>query len=146
MRKKRVTRHVTVTHRPQKKHLPPRRGRGCLYLLLILAVLALVITILPSSPSPLLTGLVAVLLIVATFVFLHYFWKRSEPTFVRDKRYIPDDVRQVVLERDHWRCSKCGSENFLEIDHIIPISRGGSSRLQNLQVLCRDCNRAKSSR
>ena len=38
---------------------------------------------------------------------------------------------------------KCGSGENLEIDHVVPLARGGSNRLENLQLLCRDCNRRK---
>ena len=38
---------------------------------------------------------------------------------------------------------KCGSRENLEIDHVVPLARGGSNRLENLQLLCQDCNRRK---
>lgn len=43
-------------------------------------------------------------------------------------------------------CVRCGSISNLEIDHIRPIAHGGDSSIENLQVLCRPCNRAKGSR
>ena len=43
-------------------------------------------------------------------------------------------------------CVKCQSLDFLEIDHIVPVSAGGSHEIENLQVLCRSCNRKKSSK
>ena len=60
-----------------------------------------------------------------------------------DTRYIPDLVRQEVLERDGYKCKKCGSPSYLELDHIIPRARGGATSVRNLQVLCRSCNRKK---
>ena len=57
--------------------------------------------------------------------------------------HIPDSVRLAVLERDGRRCRKCRSARRLEIDHIVPLSKGGSSEKSNLQVLCRRCNRSK---
>jgi hypothetical protein len=40
-------------------------------------------------------------------------------------------------------CAHCGATDNLEIDHKTPISRGGSCELDNLQALCRPCNRSK---
>jgi 5-methylcytosine-specific restriction endonuclease McrA len=43
-------------------------------------------------------------------------------------------------------CSACGSTEHPEIDHIMPISLGGTSEDSNLQILCRPCNRSKGSK
>jgi 5-methylcytosine-specific restriction endonuclease McrA len=59
------------------------------------------------------------------------------------QRHIPDELRLYVLKRDSYRCVKCGSQSYLEIDYIIPRSRGGATSARNLQVLCRTCNRKK---
>lgn len=40
-------------------------------------------------------------------------------------------------------CAHCGSTADIEVDHIIPISRGGRHSIGNLQSLCRACNRSK---
>ncbi len=58
-------------------------------------------------------------------------------------RYISDPVRARVLVRDGGRCRRCGSARNLELDHIIPLSRGGNSDEENLQTLCKRCNRKK---
>ena len=50
-----------------------------------------------------------------------------------------------VLHRARNRCEHCGSKNELTVDHIIPLSRGGSSHPSNLQSLCRKCNEEKGS-
>lgn len=64
-------------------------------------------------------------------------------------RYISASVRVSILNRDNYKCVFCGRSSkqvCLEVDHIIPFSKGGSSEIDNLQTLCFDCNRGKGSR
>ena len=45
-------------------------------------------------------------------------------------------------------CALCGvssSERRIEVDHIVPRSRGGTNDISNLQALCDECNRGKSN-
>ncbi|HEV3319205.1 MAG TPA: HNH endonuclease signature motif containing protein [Solirubrobacteraceae bacterium] len=58
---------------------------------------------------------------------------------------IPEEVRHAVWRRDQGRCVTCGSQEKLEFDHIIPVSRGGANTERNLQLLCESCNRSKSA-
>jgi hypothetical protein len=61
-------------------------------------------------------------------------------------------LRWKIKERDNYTCQICGlSTNdeknlLLEIDHIIPISKGGISTEENLQTLCWKCNRTKGAK
>lgn len=56
------------------------------------------------------------------------------------------EVREYLLEKRGRRCAYCGAENVpLEIEHIIPKIRGGSNRVSNLTLACRDCNQAKGN-
>jgi hypothetical protein len=61
---------------------------------------------------------------------------------------IKPSVRFQVFKRDNYACQMCGASAAdgvkLEIDHIIPVSKGGQNDEDNLQVLCRDCNIGKS--
>ncbi len=52
-------------------------------------------------------------------------------------------VRPLVFKKDGYKCVYCGSTENLEVDHIVPICRGGTNDMENLQTLCRSCNRAK---
>jgi tetratricopeptide (TPR) repeat protein len=58
---------------------------------------------------------------------------------------IPLEVQQRVWQRDQGCCVRCGSQDRLEYDHIIPLARGGSNTERNLQLLCESCNRAKGA-
>jgi 5-methylcytosine-specific restriction endonuclease McrA len=57
---------------------------------------------------------------------------------------IPSDLRRAVFERDGGRCVECGSNFDLQYDHLLPVAHGGATTLENLQLLCADCNRRKS--
>jgi 5-methylcytosine-specific restriction endonuclease McrA len=57
---------------------------------------------------------------------------------------IPSDLRRAVFERDGGRCVECGSNFDLQYDHLLPVALGGATTLENLQLLCADCNRRKS--
>jgi len=63
----------------------------------------------------------------------------------KERQPIPDDVKMFVWQRDGGRCVKCGSQENLEYDHIIPISKGGSNTARNIQLLCEKCNRTKGA-
>tara|TARA_B100001250_G_C19727054_1_gene756599 strand:- start:48 stop:1076 length:1029 start_codon:yes stop_codon:yes gene_type:complete len=60
------------------------------------------------------------------------------------RELIPKDLRDAVWNRDEGKCTQCDSKEYLEFDHIIPISKGGANTYNNIQILCRKCNRRKS--
>ncbi|MDE2290440.1 MAG: HNH endonuclease [Elusimicrobia bacterium] len=68
---------------------------------------------------------------------------RDEPAFKRER--ISEEVRMAVWQRDGGKCAKCGSNEFLEFDHIVPVSQGGSSTMRNVELLCERCNRGKGA-
>lgn len=62
---------------------------------------------------------------------------------------IPPKLRHKVLKRDRYTCQACGArapDVELEVDHVVPVSRGGTDDLSNLKVLCRDCNIGKGNK
>ena len=62
------------------------------------------------------------------------------------KSVIPHRLRKQVLERDKYRCKYCETHIDLTIDHIYPESKGGETKLENLQTLCRTCNCSKGAK
>ncbi len=56
---------------------------------------------------------------------------------------VPPELRQKVLERDGFKCVKCGSNKYLQMDHIEPFSKGGGTVFENLRTLCKKCNAEK---
>jgi len=58
--------------------------------------------------------------------------------------YVLQELRTVGFQKSHW-CVECGSQERLEYDHIIPVSKGGSNTERNIQLLCEKCNRGKAA-
>ena len=61
------------------------------------------------------------------------------------RKPISPEVKREVWRRDEGKCTKCGSRERLEFDHIIPVAKGGSNTVRNIELLCEDCNREKSA-
>ncbi|GAB5492839.1 MAG: hypothetical protein Phog2KO_30540 [Phototrophicaceae bacterium] len=56
------------------------------------------------------------------------------------------EVREYLLEKWGRTCAYCGANNVpLEVEHIVPKSRGGSNRVSNLSLACTSCNQQKGS-
>lgn len=64
-----------------------------------------------------------------------------------ERAKVSNELRQEIFERDGYTCVNCGSteKESLEIDHIMPISKGGKTEPDNLQTLCHDCNIRKGN-
>ena len=66
----------------------------------------------------------------------------------RRKTNVPRGLRHEVFKRDNYRCVECGASKddgaVLHVDHKVPVSKGGTDELSNLQTLCSDCNLNKS--
>jgi hypothetical protein len=63
-----------------------------------------------------------------------------------DQRLIPARIRRFILPPDGPVCFYCGLRLATEIDHVIPVSQGGSSAPENLVAACYPCNHDKSDR
>ena len=62
-------------------------------------------------------------------------------TLLRPKRNtISKEERDKIIKSQNGRCAVCGEQSTLEMDHIIPVSRGGT----DLQGLCAECHSHKS--
>jgi hypothetical protein len=67
----------------------------------------------------------------------------------RRGRYISFEIKMRVVRRDNYTCQNCSKhllDNEVEFDHIIPVSRGGSSEEHNIRLTCFDCNREKTNK
>jgi hypothetical protein len=80
----------------------------------------------------------------------HYGFGNAPQQITEYKReQLSPRLRFQVFKTGGYKCELCGRNTAeddvkLEVDHIIPVSRGGTSDPENLQVLCFDCNRGKS--
>jgi 5-methylcytosine-specific restriction endonuclease McrA len=78
-------------------------------------------------------------------------WRESNNRYLHKRRSLvaeslPTGYRQAVLNFYGAQCAKCGSADRLEMDHVVPLTLGGSNTLSNIQVLCKPCNASKKNR
>lgn len=62
--------------------------------------------------------------------------------------YTEPSKRRIIFERDHGKCVYCLielSDNTFVLDHLMPLSRGGTNKQFNLVTSCVDCNQRKSN-
>ncbi len=81
---------------------------------------------------------------------------RATPTNIKpppeDRRDPSLGLRFKVLQRDRFKCVVCGdhparnAECLLHVDHLIPWSKGGKTREDNLRTLCATCNIGRGNR
>lgn len=79
--------------------------------------------------------------------------KLTASAFAKEQRTLmTKKMREFIKKRDNYTCCICGNSTheepnlLLEIDHIIPVSKGGCTVEDNLQTLCWKCNRSKSDK
>jgi 5-methylcytosine-specific restriction endonuclease McrA len=78
---------------------------------------------------------------------------QSTATFLRqqERNRMSVSLRYQVFSRDNSCCTRCGATPkthgvSLHVDHIVPVSKGGKTEMDNLQTLCAPCNLGKSNR
>ena len=70
----------------------------------------------------------------------------------RQRLLMTSKLRESIKKRDNYTCCNCGNSIYnepnllLEIDHIIPVAKGGYTEENNLQTLCWKCNRTKGAK
>lgn len=71
-----------------------------------------------------------------------------KPVIRRRREPVSPKLRFTILKRDGYKCRLCGASAGdgikLEIDHVLPVAKGGKSEEENLWVLCQPCNAGKS--
>lgn len=79
--------------------------------------------------------------------------KLTASAFAKEQRALmTKKLRNYIKSRDNYTCRSCGNSTYaepnllLEIDHIVPVAKGGPTEEGNLQTLCWKCNRAKGAR
>lgn len=79
--------------------------------------------------------------------------KLTAKAFAKEQRALmTKKLREFIKKRDDYTCCNCGNSTYkepnllLEIDHIIPVAKGGCTVEDNLQTLCWKCNRTKSDK
>lgn len=79
--------------------------------------------------------------------------KLTAHAFAKEQRTLmTKKLREFIKNRDNFTCCNCGNSTYiepnllLEIDHIIPVAKGGETVENNLQTLCWKCNRAKGDK
>ena len=76
-------------------------------------------------------------------------WRKSA---AGQRALMTANLRDYIKARDEHTCKQCSvsvaaePHLLLEVDHIIPVSKGGLSTPENLQTLCWRCNRTKSNK
>jgi 5-methylcytosine-specific restriction endonuclease McrA len=93
-----------------------------------------------TSPGPTIGSPLKQVPIPATIRLRKFVHKRWKPPRFRKK---------VLFNRDGWRCQYCGDKlgwDTIEIEHVMPVSRGGQTTWLNCVATCKPCNSEKDNR
>ncbi len=85
------------------------------------------------------------------YIYKRWLKKQNYKISARYERSLmSDSLRYDVLRRDNFQCCICGAAKKdgvkLHVDHIVPVSKGGKTTMNNLQTLCERCNVGKSNK
>lgn len=69
---------------------------------------------------------------------------RSKLKAGRGGKYFYASLRRAILDRDGHRCVRCGSDDRVSVDHIVPVAKGGPGEMSNGQTLCHACHVGKT--
>ena len=92
--------------------------------------------------------IVMVALLVADWLIWLMLRIRSNERRIRPTRRVawPKGLKRELMKRQNYTCVYCGRRRIarsFDIDHILPVVRGGTNDLGNLQVICQPCNQRK---
>ena len=67
-------------------------------------------------------------------------------TQFKSKRNVSESKKKLVASNQQWRCANCNNllSATYEIDHILPLYKGGTNDISNLNALCRNCHGDKT--
>ena len=64
----------------------------------------------------------------------------------RINRNVSESKKKYVAANQEWKCKKCNQvlDATYEVDHVIPLYKGGDNDVSNLEALCRNCHGKKT--
>jgi 5-methylcytosine-specific restriction endonuclease McrA len=76
-------------------------------------------------------------------------WKRAHPPKPSRYKRVSRQLRAAIIDRDGYWCGLCGGAvepDDVDVDHVLPFSKGGAAIPENLRVTHSSCNRKRGNR